>query len=101
MNEADTKRVLEISKVMRDELRTLMDTYGDEIASINNRDDPHIPVIEWLQLNFMQAATEYLVENGVKPEQALDLTVLHAGASAKHWFSTIKNLRGSKYALNK
>ena len=101
MDELETKRVMEINKEIQDSYKALINKFNDELAKINVGDDPHTPVIVWLQVNLMQAAAEYLIINGLKASEALKLTIEVTSDSAKRWYVSVKELRGSKYALNK
>ena len=90
MNNEEKLRAIEITKEIKADLRTTIEKYASEVSGINQaNDDPHTPIIGCMQMAFAQAATEYMITSGAKPNEAVMLTVNTIGTCMQQWCNSI------------
>lgn len=85
-------QVVKLSNTIKSEIRDILDKHATEASQLAVKsDDPHVPVIGWLQMALVNAATEYLITCGCQPIEAVQLTVDVTGKSMNAWINSLNS----------
>lgn len=85
-------KVLNLSKTIKQEIRTIIDKHADEASQLAVKsDDPHVPIVGWMQMALANAATEYLITCGCQPIEAVQLMVDTTGKSMNGWMDALNS----------
>lgn len=97
MAHVDEKKVVELLKQIQADLRSILDDYAAEADTLAvNSIDPHTAIIHLTQMALVNAAADYMVNNGATAVEAFERVVSSTGDAMQAWVLAVAKEQGLK-----
>jgi hypothetical protein len=83
-------KAIDLLKRIKADARAILDKYSTEASALATKsEDPHLPVVAAVQVALANAATDYMVTCGAKPQDAIGGVINTTGLAMQQWISAL------------